>query len=66
MIAQNVSGSNLWSSYQTRDDNFEYIKSKFPKKLMYYLLILYMKHIMTGKINQKLLFYNKKWWIYIY
>ena len=29
----NVSDSNLWSFYQTRDDNFEYIKSKIPKKI---------------------------------
>ena len=29
----NVSDSNLWSFYQTRDDNFEYIKSNIPKKI---------------------------------
>ena len=29
----NISNSNLWNFYQTRDDNFEYIKSKVPKKI---------------------------------
>ena len=29
----NVSNSNLWHFYQTRDDNFDFIKSKIPKKI---------------------------------
>ena len=28
-----VSNSNVWHFYQTRDDNFDFIKSKIPKKI---------------------------------
>ena len=41
-----VSKDLNWKFYQTRDDNFDFIKSKILKKLTFYLLIHYMRLIM--------------------
>ena len=41
-----VSKDLNWKFYQTRDDNFEFIKSKIPEKIDVYLLIHYMRLIM--------------------
>ena len=41
-----VSNDKNWKFIQSRDDNFKYIKSYKPKKLMFYLLIQFMRRLM--------------------
>ena len=62
----NVSVDENWKFYKTRDDNFEFIKSKIPNKID----ILFIDTLHEANHVKNLLYgyypIIKKRWIYIY